>query len=236
MNARQIINEIANSKDYIQLCKNITKENTLYKDLFQELIIILCQKDPAYIEGLYAKKELKWFVVKILQNQYNSKTSDFYKTHVSFGQRSSEVIEVKTELTETENHYYHQIVEFEKQKEVFKTSGEWYENKLFLAYLNEGSQRKLEARTGISRAAIKNTIDQYIVKLKAKAETKRLFMEKRFLRVEIPTNLKEDIFINSLYQDVTPEELINQQLKIINKVLKIRNRERVQEAQQLRIF
>lgn len=234
MTARKIINEIANSREYKTLCKNITKGNELSEDLFQELIIILCEKDPKVIEDLYEKKHLKWFIVKILQNQYNSRTSDFYKTHVSFGQRSTEIIERK-EITEPENEYYHHVVEFEKQKLVFNTSGEWYENKLFLAYLNEGSLRAAEAKTGISRTAIKNTIEPYISKLKAKAELKRLFMEQQFFRFQLPNNLKEEIFINSLYQELTPEEIIIQHLKIINKQLKISNR-RVKETSQLRLF
>lgn len=235
MNARQIINEVANSKDYITLCKNITKGNELWEDLFQELIIILCEKDPKVIEDLYQKKELKWFIVKILQNQYISKTSDFHKKY-GFSQKTTEIIETKTEIYEVDNDYYNQIVDFEKQKVVFNNVGEWYENRLFLAYINEGSQRKLESKTGISRNAIKNTLDQYIQKLKDKAETKRTFMEKRFLRVQLPENIKDDIFTNSLYEEMTPEQLIIKQLQLINRILKIKNREKIQEKKQLRLF
>lgn len=237
MKAKDIINEIANSKEYKDLCRNITKGNSLWEDLFQELILILCEKEPAKIEELYSKGQLKWFIVTILQNQYKSNTSDFYKDHIRFSQRSTELFDSpQIEESKEQIEDVLQVVDHVKEKEVFDTTSDWYENKLFKSYLHESSFRKLERNTGISRVAINNTILQYVRKLKQKAETKRIFMEQRFARLELPKNIKEDIFENSLYEEMTIEELLIQQLKIINRALKIKHRTKRIEITQLKIF
>lgn len=223
MIASEIINQIANSREYKDLCRNITKGNPLHEDLFQELILTLCEKDPAKIEDLHGKGELKWFIIKILQNQYKSTSSKFYKQNIQFSQRSSELNdEPEKDNQEDELNDIIQVVEAEAKKETFEKSSEWYENKLFRSYLKETSLRKLERKTDISRNAITNTILQYVGKLKDKVETKRKFMEKRFIKLELPKNLKEDIFENSLYENMKPEELIIQHLKKINKTIKVK--------------
>ncbi len=227
-----IINEVANSKEYLNLCKKIANGSELYRDLFQELIIILIEYDQEKIKGMHERGELKFFIVRILQNQFRSNSSDFYKKHVKFNANSSEITGVERQIEDIESStHYKAIVEYEVTKENFSTSHEWYENNLFKSYLKEGSLRKLEKETGISRTAITNVINKYTSKLKAKTEAMKKFIEPKFIRLELPENLKADIFINSLYEDMKPEELLILQLKKINRTMKTVNKVRDNKSQ-----
>lgn len=232
MKAKEIINEIASSKEYKALCKNITKGNELHEDLFQELILILCEKSPEVIEGMHERKELKWFIVKILQNQFNSNRSKFYKDNVSFSQKSSDLHDnFKQDENEKVTEYYFDVLEHEKRREVFTSSSEWYENNIFKSYLLHGSLRKLSAATGISRNAISNTVSNYVDKIKAHSEVKKRLMDSPFIQVQLPEDLKEAIFVKYLNTGISPGELIVQHLKIVNKRLKRNNAKQAPNSQ-----
>ena len=61
---------------------NIAKEYNLAKDLYQEMIIVLLDyKDETIIE-LHEKKQLKFFVSRIMSNMFYNKKSPFYKKHI----------------------------------------------------------------------------------------------------------------------------------------------------------
>lgn len=220
--ASEIINEIANSKDYQNLCKKIAGGNAIWKDLFQELIIILIEKNPLKIEQMYSMDQLKYFIIKILQNQYGSDHSALHRTHRLFAKSAIEITHeqelIPDIITRISDPYELSILEFEQAKQSFNTSNEWYENKLFKSLLKEGGLRKLERKTGISRSAITNTIRIYTEKIKEKANQKRLFMEKAFIGIQITAEVKELIHENSLYMGIDPEKLIILQLEKINRI------------------
>lgn len=53
-------------------------------DLEQEIYMILLEYDKDKIIELYEKKQLRYFIVGIIQRQYNSKTSPFYKKYKKY--------------------------------------------------------------------------------------------------------------------------------------------------------
>lgn len=50
------------------------------EDLCQMVYCILLEYDPRRIEAMHAKGQLRWFVVRIIMNQYRSSNSAFHKT------------------------------------------------------------------------------------------------------------------------------------------------------------
>jgi hypothetical protein len=231
--AEQIINLIATNPEYKKVVKNITKGNELWEDLFQELIVIICEYDKEKLVAIYNSGGLKYFIIRILQNQYKSDHSDFHKKYRDFGGRTVELLGV--EAWEEENSgdpYYSTIVEYEKSREVHQDSQEWYANQLFKSFLKEGGYRKLERKTGISRTAITHTLQGVFAEIKDKSDKMRAFMEAEKITISLPDYLKRDIFTNSLYQGLTPEEVICQQLKKHNKS----NRLRKSIEAQLKLF
>lgn len=61
------------------------KQNDL-DDLKQEIILIVMEYDREKIIELYEKKQLKFFVVRIINNQYFSNSSPYYKKYKKYYQ------------------------------------------------------------------------------------------------------------------------------------------------------
>lgn len=78
----QIINEIANGglvEEIIQGVSYSKFENTEnLKDLTQDIYLQLLQMDTAKINELYFKKQLRFWVTRIITNNIHSKTSPYY--------------------------------------------------------------------------------------------------------------------------------------------------------------
>lgn len=61
------------------------KVNPKYKeDLIQEIYLIVLQKPPDMLKELYDKKQINFYLAKIITNQYFSKTSKFYKDYKKY--------------------------------------------------------------------------------------------------------------------------------------------------------
>jgi hypothetical protein len=231
--ATKIISEIANSKEYRQICKKICQGSPLHEDLFQELIIVLCEYDKGKLEGIHERGQIKWFIIKILQNQFQSSTSPFYKKFRDFSARTSDlVIEAEDEQKEEEEIY--SIVENETDREIFKDSNDWYENTLFKSYLREGSLRKLSVSTGISRTAIKYSLEAFKSKIEKIANEKEIFMAKQGFYIELTTSAKEQIFLAAQHLNVKPDQVLEERIKYINRLFGVRRKK--PEPNQLSLF
>jgi hypothetical protein len=80
----QIITEIETSGLLRELCENIRVSDNDIDDLMQEIYLILLEYDRDKLIAMYEKKQLKFFMVRIIQNQYNSKTSPFYRKYKKY--------------------------------------------------------------------------------------------------------------------------------------------------------
>lgn len=178
MTAHEILTKVATDPEYKRVVKNITKGNQLSEDLFQELMLILCQYDKAKLEQVYNSGGLKFFIIRILQNQYKSDSSDFHIKHRRFKSVTFNIDDVvfrKDFIDEEDGYDYNldkilSIVEAEVNRETWVNKNDWYENNLFKAFLKEGGYRKLEKKTGISRTAITSTVNEYRRKVIKKVE------------------------------------------------------------------
>lgn len=79
MSKYEIIEQLAKEKTIEEIIGNITQrsDDTL-NDLAQMLYEDLLLKDEEKIKKLYADKQLKFFVTRMVLNSINSKTSRFY--------------------------------------------------------------------------------------------------------------------------------------------------------------
>lgn len=59
----------------------IEPNKMLADDLTQEIALILLDKDEELIKDLYIKCELIYYVIRIIHNQYYSKTSSFHNKY-----------------------------------------------------------------------------------------------------------------------------------------------------------
>ena len=78
---KELITKIAENKEYLTICRKITGGNLLYKDLFQEALIILLEYDQQKVIDIYNRGEIKFFLTRIFIILYTKKTSPFNRKY-----------------------------------------------------------------------------------------------------------------------------------------------------------
>lgn len=81
---RKILDEIERNNIVRDICVNIGVSSNDIDDLIQEVYLILLEYNKDKIIELYKKKQLKFFIIGILQRQYHSNTSPFYKKYKKY--------------------------------------------------------------------------------------------------------------------------------------------------------
>lgn len=80
----KIVEEIFNSNLLSTLFKNMCVRGTDFEDLQQEILLILLEYDDDKIIEMYNNKQLKWFIIKLIKNQYFSVNSPYYKKYKKY--------------------------------------------------------------------------------------------------------------------------------------------------------
>lgn len=95
-----IIEALAKEKTVETLCTNMGVEQAYLDDLVQEIYLILLEYNEDKLIKMYERKQLKFFIVRIIMNQYFSKNSPFYKKYKLYDQRQDYNKEIETEEDE----------------------------------------------------------------------------------------------------------------------------------------
>lgn len=98
----QIITEIHNSGLLVELCNNMGVRANDIDDLIQEIYLIIAEYDEDRIVEMWEKSQLKFFLVRVISNQYFSKNSPFYKKYKKYYR----LIDGNIANNETENEEY----------------------------------------------------------------------------------------------------------------------------------
>lgn len=96
MNKYQIIEELAKDKvveELVQHSAHQPMSADLY-DLSQMVYLILLEYDDDKIIDLYENKQIRYFIVRIILNQFLSNNSPFHYIYRKFRQQIDETIEV----------------------------------------------------------------------------------------------------------------------------------------------
>lgn len=82
---QQIIRELAQQKKIEELVDNITKTSSFeLDDLVQDIYVNLLEYDAEKLIKLYESKQLIFFIVRMIYNNYFSKTSRYYYKYKKF--------------------------------------------------------------------------------------------------------------------------------------------------------
>lgn len=79
-----VIEQIAKDKLVEEIATNLKVDTDYFDDLVQEIYLILLTYDQEKIEGMAERGELKYFITKLITNQFYSKTSPFYKNYKKY--------------------------------------------------------------------------------------------------------------------------------------------------------
>lgn len=91
MTVSKIVEELYNTNLLTELCENIGVLPKDMDDFKQEIYLILLEYNKDKIIEMYNKNQLKFFIVRIIQNQYNSKNSPFYMKYKRYSQKANEL-------------------------------------------------------------------------------------------------------------------------------------------------
>lgn len=90
MSAREIAEWLAGHGVVESMVRNITGRplDTELMDLVQMVYQIVLEYDGDVIESLWESRQLRFFLARIIMNQYRSRTSPFYRELVRFREMS----------------------------------------------------------------------------------------------------------------------------------------------------
>lgn len=76
----------------------VTELDDNLRDLCQMVYLAILCYDEDKLRGIWDREEITFFVARVLMNQYNSRSSQYYKTYLRFRERSVDLsdIEFKT--------------------------------------------------------------------------------------------------------------------------------------------
>lgn len=93
MTVNDIVEEIYKTNLLTELCENIGVTKNDMDDFAQEIYLILLEYDEEKLIEIYNKNQLKFFIVRIIQNQYHSKNSPFYMKYKRYQLKANELTE-----------------------------------------------------------------------------------------------------------------------------------------------
>lgn len=94
MNKFEIVKEIA-EEGFIENSLSKICFSPYKDDLAQDLYVDLLNKDDQFIEGLYNRGELKYYIIRMIRLQVNSKTSPYYSKYEKFRKITDNIDETK---------------------------------------------------------------------------------------------------------------------------------------------
>lgn len=148
-----------NYNQLLRISKKITSErHPDYEDLLHEIILALYRKNDELINNLIDKKELTFYIVRMMINQYHSNTSPFYnkyKKHAYF-KNVNDIKEIYI--------YNKEPTEEDKEKRLKWIEGKlkglrWFDVQVFKLYYKENfSLNSMSRATKINRSTLGKSI------------------------------------------------------------------------------
>ena len=145
-----IISKLYLNKEVDDLISKIKPED-LRDDLKQYAFQVLCEKPDEFIIELNDKKQLKYFLVKIISNSIFSNRSGFLTQHRNNRELNTDII---PDIID-DNESYHQLIDkcVDESKKIY-----WYHQELLQLYAIHGTYRAVSEITNIPVKSIHNAI------------------------------------------------------------------------------
>jgi hypothetical protein len=77
----KILDELEEQNVIRDMCENMRVSSNDIDDLIQEVYMILLEYNRDKLIEMYKNRQLRYFIVGIIQRQYRSNTSPFYKKY-----------------------------------------------------------------------------------------------------------------------------------------------------------
>jgi hypothetical protein len=161
----------------------------LRDDLRMEVFAVVCEWDSSFVEGLYERKQLDFYVIRVMMNQIQSNTSPFFKKYRRPVTEIQEAWALEADVSKKYNQgvitkqivglsnpdFLSEAEEMESRvlAEDFETAilGDleglhWYYSAMVKLYLDCGSFMKMQQITGIPKPSCYKTVKAAFKQLK----------------------------------------------------------------------
>ena len=130
---------------------NKIKPEDLRDDLKQYAFAVLCEKPEEFIIDLNNKKQLKYFLVKIISNSIFSNRSGFLTQH----KNSKELlIDIIPDIIDNDDNYHDMIDKcIDESSKIY-----WYNQELLQLYSIHGTYREVSRITNIPVKSVHNAV------------------------------------------------------------------------------
>lgn len=95
MSREEIVQELGETKQVEKIVWKLLKESKnpvdAPEDLIQEIYLVLLTKDPKYIESLWAKGELGYYIIALVRNNLFSVNSRYYYKYIKMRSLSDDI-------------------------------------------------------------------------------------------------------------------------------------------------
>jgi len=98
MHKNEIIGQIAKDKLVEDIISNCQVPSQYKDDLSSMVYLILLETDEEKIIGMYERDELRFYITRIVLNNYNSKTSPFHKTYRKYERMAMDISDLKDKI------------------------------------------------------------------------------------------------------------------------------------------
>ena len=104
----EIVGELAKGRVVETLVQNVTHHSILRNnllDLSQIIYFALLQTEPSRLAHLASSGQMKYYIVRMIMNQYFSESSPFYREIRKFARKSGEITGQITDTYESGKDY-----------------------------------------------------------------------------------------------------------------------------------
>lgn len=95
MSRDEIVQELGETKQVEKIVWKLLKESKnpvdAPEDLIQEIYLVLLEKDPKYIESLWEKGELGYYIIALVRNNLFSVNSRYYYKYIKMRSLSDDI-------------------------------------------------------------------------------------------------------------------------------------------------
>lgn len=156
-----------NYSKLIEISKRLTsKKYPDYEDLLHETILELYKIDKEKIESIIKKKQLTFYIIRVMMNQYHSNTSPYYIKYKRYYRIGWDLKKKVKENRINDLYIYNKGIDYWKEVEKDMNWVErklqeftWFDSQVFRIYFMEGhSLNSMQEATKINRSTLGKSI------------------------------------------------------------------------------
>ena len=170
--AATIILDLYRQGEIRKACLTITGNDQLWRDLEQETVLILLEKDPDKIVKMHQAQYLRFYIVRLIINLYRGNNNQFAKKY----RHHEERVEVDPQVPDNSTEYntlLDDLWEIAQQEiDSWAKDGAFpYDKELLNLLMQTGNMKAMSRETGIPYRSIIYSIEQAKVKIKNSIES-----------------------------------------------------------------